>query len=98
MLNNGCLYQIENCLKVTEKVCTQCADGFTLTLDGLCKSTVVNNYDPNCKNYDKITYTRCLECSNGFFLNSKQVCEQVDPLCKTYGLGNGFCLSCYVGY
>lgn len=39
-----------------------------------------------------------MECSQGFFLGSNTLCQQVDPLCKTFNASNGFCTSCYGGF
>lgn len=53
------------------------------------------NADPYCI---KIDGTKCLECNKGYFIANNGVCTQVDILCKTYSLENGFCTGCYTGY
>jgi hypothetical protein len=98
LVNNTCVFMIDNCLKVTGTVCEKCNEGYVLGSDGKCSADPFAGLDPNCRLYDLATFNKCLACSAGFFLNTLQKCEQVDPLCKTLNGKNGFCLSCYVGY
>ncbi len=50
-------------------ICTQCADGFMLSVNGQCSPDPFFGLDLNCRLYDKATFNKCLECSGGFFLN-----------------------------
>lgn len=41
----------------------------------------------------------CQECLRNYFLNKDtQLCENVDPLCRTYDKDTGECLTCYAKY
>ena len=98
LANNACLFRIDNCLKVTGTVCEKCNTGFVVASDGKCVDDPFAGLDLNCRLYDSATFNKCLACSGGFFLNTLGKCEQVDPLCRTFNVKNGFCLSCYAGY
>ena len=40
----------------------------------------------------------CVKCSKNFYFGDDGFCKPVDPLCKTYDLINGNCLTCYQSY
>jgi len=46
----------------------------------------------------KANGTVCLSCSSGFYINQSGVCQQTDPLCKTFNQISAVCLECYQGY
>ena len=53
--------------------------------------------DPNCKSFSQ--GGACDGCFNGFFFNQVvQLCQALNPICKTSNLTDGTCLSCYGGY
>ena len=46
-----------------------------------------------------IAFTATLiKCSKNFYFGDDGFCKPVDPLCKTYDLINGNCLTCYQSY
>lgn len=75
--------------------CTSCYIGFKL--DGqACVEDKTVLLDPNCAEFKN---GLCLRCSTGsFFDEKKNLCQLVDPLCKTFDPKNGSCLSCYPAF
>ena len=84
-----------NCKETQGDTCLSCYNGYTLQENTCVKSTVEETSDPLCAEWlDEI----CVKCSDGSFVNTDGRCALVDPLCKTYDLLNGACLSCYQGF
>ncbi len=74
--------------------CITCFQGYSILNNDCVVSTLINQ-DKNCKTYDSNNI--CTSCYQGFYvMNSK--CQANNPLCKTFNISNGFCLSCYPGY
>lgn len=72
-------------------LCTTCFPGFTLA-SGFCNLTTTTLSDPNCKTWNGST---CLQCAFGAYFSSNRTCLIANPLCKSFDLTNGNCLSCY---
>ena len=75
----------------TTGACLSCYIGYSL-FQGNC--IAVSN-DPNCIRFNAAG--DCETCSTRFFKRDK-TCTPISPLCKTYNISAGFCLSCYPGY
>ena len=75
--------------------CLSCYPGYYLA-GGACWAGNDPNLDPNC-NLRSLKGT-CLQCIASYYLNSNGYCTVANPLCRTYNLTNGHCLSCYKGY
>lgn len=71
--------------------CLSCYNGFILS----GTTCAIAPQIANCLNYSS-SYT-CIGCNAGFYLNNNQ-CTKVNPLCATYNLSNGQCLTCPSGY
>jgi hypothetical protein len=78
---------------LSDGTCTSCFPGFAVNA-GTCS---VSFQDPNCLKFDA-GKTTCLQCAVKFYLDSTNKCHQVSPLCKTFNLANGACLTCFPGY
>lgn len=74
--------------------CLSCYPGYVIS--GVnCIVGGSSNSDVNCQSWNN---NICQSCYKGYFLNSRGVCTQNNPLCKTSDQNNGNCLSCYPGY
>lgn len=79
--------------------CLTCYPGYTLS-NGQCSvsnnQNSNSNSNSNCAQYssDQI----CLKCSSGYYFNANGICTVINPLCATYNVINGQCLTCYNGY
>jgi hypothetical protein len=77
--------------------CDSCYSGYTLN-NGQCVVTTEEamlNNDPFCI---KSQGAACLTCANGYYLATSGVCSQLNALCKSSDMGNGYCTECYTGY
>jgi len=77
--------------------CLGCYQGYSL-VSGNCVVSVTANSNNNDTYCIKLQGSSCILCSSGYFLNVSAICQQVNPLCKTYDNTTGFCTSCYTGY
>jgi len=59
----------------------------------MCLALAVIN--PNCLAFN---LTKCLNCKVGYYVGIKSICTPVNPLCLTYNMINGGCLSCNAGF
>ena len=71
--------------------CLSCYQGYIVS-EGKCVPTSV---DPNCVRFDE--NQTCVRCSSRFFMRNG-LCTPVSPLCRTFNVTIGICLSCYQGY
>lgn len=100
-VNGVCTMQNPLCktLDKTNGACQTCWQGYVIegrncVLDP--QSDTASTQDPFCI---KFGGGRCSQCSGGYyFSDSKGLCQQLDPLCKTSDMSNGNCQSCYEGY
>jgi hypothetical protein len=81
--------------EVTGK-CLSCYLGFALE-DGACLAgnSSSSAIDPNCAAF---AAGACVRCSKNFYFGANGTCLGVNPLCQTFDLTNGHCLSCYQSY
>jgi hypothetical protein len=102
-VNGKCLTQnpLCNTIDTTTGACLSCWSGYFL-LSGACvlgntsPSTAQQTIDPYCASWAN---GLCSQCANGFYFSGNEgKCKQQDPLCKTFDLSSGNCLSCYSGY
>jgi len=99
--NNGvCTQANPNCktFDANNGWCTACYAGYSLQ-NGQCVLIPITNEptvpsDLLCARWNGAVCTQC--AVNAYSRNG--VCTQVNPLCKTFDNGNGWCLSCYKGY
>ena len=75
--------------------CLSCYPGYYLA-GGACWAGNDPNLDPNC-NLRSLSGS-CLQCVPRYYLSRNGHCKPVNPLCKTFDIANGACLSCYKGY
>lgn len=84
-----------NCKDSAGTICNSCYSGYTLQNNTCVKSTDQPSANSFCAKWNG---TECSECSRGTFLNAVGICAVVNPLCLTFNMTNGNCLSCYQGY
>jgi len=78
----------------TNGACLSCYNGYVIS--GIaCVVGGSSNSDVNCQTFEN---GLCKKCYSGFFANSKGVCVQKNPLCKTSDDSTGACLTCFPGY
>lgn len=75
--------------------CLTCYPGYYLA-GGACWTGNDPNLDPNC-NLRSIT-GGCLQCQASYYLGDNGYCKAANPLCKTFNISSGNCLTCYKGY
>ncbi len=77
--------------------CASCYDGYLLSGGQCLLSTQVTSSvtDPYCALFQG---TNCLNCSSGYYVSQSGICTAPNPLCQTYDMNTGACLSCYQGY
>jgi hypothetical protein len=75
----------------TTGVCLSCFNGFTL-MNGAC---IAASKDPNCIQFN--LSGQCINCSSRFFMKGT-MCTPINPLCRTFNITTGNCLSCFPGY
>ena len=75
--------------------CLTCYPGYYLA-GGACWTGNDPNLDPNC-NLRSITGS-CLQCRASYYLGDNGYCRAANPLCRTFNISTGNCLTCYKGY
>ena len=75
--------------------CLTCFPGYYLA-GGACWAGNDPNFDPNC-NLRSLTGS-CLQCVSSYYLASNGYCRAINPICRTFNLSTGACISCYQGY
>ena len=65
-----------------------------LLWSALSQSVILRN--PGCNSYDQQGF--CKSCSTRFYKDQDNICQPVNPNCRTYDEMNGGCLSCYPGF
>jgi hypothetical protein len=65
-----------------------------LLWSALSQSVILRN--PGCNSYDQQGI--CKSCSTRFYKDQNNICQPVNPNCRTYDEMNGDCLSCYPGF
>lgn len=83
--------------------CTSCWQGYVLANQNCVLEQQQSQgqpgqpADPYCIKYNN--NGMCIQCSSGYFYNgANNICNQLDPLCKSHDMNNGNCQSCYPGY
>ncbi len=75
-------------------------DFIILTLIALLLCSTINQNiiirNPGCSSYDASGV--CQTCSTRFYKDINNICQPVNPNCKTYDSVTGDCLSCYPGF
>jgi len=59
----------------------------------MCLALAVIN--PNCLAFN---LTRCINCKVGYYVGIKSICTTENPLCLTYNMTDGVCITCGPGY
>jgi hypothetical protein len=91
--NNICigLNSICNTYDMQTGACLTCPQGYALQ-GAICWSAIIRN--PYCQIFSN---DLCSFCYSGFFLSPTKICVTVNPLCQTYNIANGACISCIPG-
>ena len=72
-------------------LCITCVQGYAIQNDTCLSFTDIN---PQCLSFDNSGV--CLNCSSGYYIGT--ICSPVNPLCNTYDMSNGQCITCVQGY
>ena len=75
--------------------CLTCYPGYYLA-GGACWAGNDPNLDPNC-NLRSLSGS-CLQCIASYYLSENGYCTAANPLCRTFNISTGACLTCYQGY
>lgn len=93
--NGQCIVVDANCKDAVGTVCNSCYNGYTLQNNTCVKSIDQPSANSLCAKWNG---SICTQCSTGTYLNAAGICAVVNPLCNTFDLTSGNCLSCYQGY
>lgn len=74
--------------------CLSCYAGYKLA-NGRCNVDNSSNLNPFCQTFANGT---CVACSKGYYFDSNKICQQIDPLCKTFDYNTNTCTACYMGF
>jgi len=79
-------------------LCITCISGYAIQ-NGSCLPQAIHNYHlssavppTECLQFDN--NGACLNCSSGYYIDSNSICTPVNPLCNTYDMSNGQCITC----
>jgi hypothetical protein len=86
-----CIAISSTCADNSTAPCTNCPDGYVI-VSGSCVQ--INSFNFLCTDFTNSTCTKCME---GYYL-FKGGCTYANPLCATYFMNNGSCISCFSKY
>jgi hypothetical protein len=94
--NGYCLRVSATCASGTYPACSSCDPGYTVistppATTGPC--VLAKSLSPFC---DTFSGSSCTNCVSGYYVFSGG-CAQANPICLTYNMTNGQCLTCYPG-
>ena len=97
LLNGKCQLIDPQCknFDMTLLECTQCYSGYNLAANKKCVVAPPSTTMVGCA---EIKNNTCVKCARDYWQDVNKGCNKVDPICKSFDLANGNCLTCYDGF